>query len=834
MKVLEGKIRRLSKLAKPSPAADYDLVLRGDPPPAQSVVQAASTWLSVHISSGNECLIAVMPLEEGYWFFRAEMDFGTDNAGRPLAHVIFGEVADSIEPSELTRLMFGAYKEQLPSRSAQDPCIVTLAKESEPNHEEVADALVGLAIGATRCPVVKSSASASLVMEMLSDRIAYVILMPRSLPNQWPDGLGIALCQELWQVPDLVRQLSISYQELNTIDLPGLVDLKSVPEEKGEWLKRGLSLKNDITIEEPGENLELLDWLLDTPGGRLFALKKASYSLILRWVSQQKLRRDDLEEIKSCLSKSDSRTISNALGKSVSDLKWFLGVFGPGADGIESVLPESAVSLLQRIRLSEEEPLREVSLSDEKSMELLQEAGLLSTLKVAEKAALMSSPLKEWIEPVFYEDMMREGMTDVLYSYLIKRDCDETRVSDADLDVLPVTEWLRVVDYERLWTLGEQICPTRKGRHWWEDALENHPHRDSSKLPVQNAPWSPSVGEWFCGKVRDYELSPEAIIKKLPTWWIAIGFDEGWRGRILRLAGFSAHWRVLDLSNGRVPRGEPTPLDIETIEYLLRARVLKEGQLVQLVSRGASPNWLNAAFPSNIVSFLNIKDQLPAVVPGLQWSPLLNILLARACQHVDFWNRFEGQLTQEVVEWIAQKFKNSPRKNILELRRAYQDRQRLSLKVLKLVIRALPAKHICIQIAVWSSSTYGRDRHEAMNLLVSAKVLAPNLREWLQVELLTCGVTPPLPRLTNELRRELMSVLHLTRDILRPLLAEQNAEPDEEEFAAILAKRIEQMGEKAIPLPSEEVAQRHLALVAHIAKIPGWEVWGESIGDVCE
>jgi hypothetical protein len=823
------QLQRLSILAKPSPAEDFRLLINlGSSAPPDSVVAAASDWLQAHMSADNGQSVIVAGPPEDRWLFRAADEEGTDNSGRKRAYIAFGALPPDLDPVTLTRLLFGAFRTRKPSKEDGNTCTIELAPESAANNQLVVSALVSLATGATRIAVLDNDATAARVIEGLGTaRITFIALMRRYLPTRWPEGTGLVVSAADWEPPAIVRGCRIGMSSAEAVDFGGLYDLSLDTGVKLSLLGLAVDGFAEQELELSTGDSGAVDWLLRSRGGRQTALRIGTAAQVGAWLRKGDLGEADLEHVADRIRSEDSTLVARVLQGHDDAVERFVRFFGPGAPGVEDVLSSDATALLARLR----DPTArwDGELADESVVAQLLTAGLLRTLDTPSKARLLSTPMRRFIEPLWREEMRREFMPDSVFTSLFDGYSGPDLPPVTPPRPLPREAWVVAVPKEHLWRAGEWACSSRDWMQWWCDALRCHPDFDERDIPSLESGWSPVVGAWLCGGIRDGQVLTHQALLKLAAWRReSPGPSLDWQLRILKAAGLDCDRGIGLLISGATPPDMPTHGEQAVLRQLLLGGVLVDGDVVRAVAQGADASWLEAAgFDAAVVSLLDPR-RIPPVEPPVDWPLALDPLLARACGESEFWQRFGGHLSASMLEWILERTQRyEGGQQVAVLLEAYSRARPLPVDLLRFAAGALPFVVVCRQVAAWATHR-GAGEQEALGILLGTTVLSPELQRWLTAELLTVNPTPTLPYLTVQELTALLPLLHPIRDVLRPILARSTEEPGEEALAESLAELLSVQNGPIPPAPPRSVAQLHPRLVERIARVPGWESWAIS------
>ena len=816
-----SRVEVVSLLAKPSPAQDFELRPK-DVLPAE-VGKLVRSWLQAHMDSGNEHSVTLLNAAGHRWLLRAALESATDNAGRALAHMVVSRVAEELSPEGLTRLLFGAYRQELPARDASGRCDIDLAPVTPENPELIRQALVTLAVGGAQQAVVDNGTSAARVLEVLGERhVVYVTLMRHCLPARWPPGNGIVVSQAPWKPPKAVEQLVRSDAALLALDLGGLMDTGVSPQRRLALLMA--AMEGTLEVATALENSELM-WLAQTPTGRPLALGNMGREQVVSWLADGQIRAEELALVEDRLRPEDAEPVSRLLPEGHDGLRRFLSIFGPGTPGVERLLPPASREVWGRIR-DPRAKLPETLHAGE--LQPLEEAGLLDTLSLGELAHLQKSSAGPWLETRWRAALIKEGMPEQVYSEL----CLGHRTLIAPPESRPAPEprvgWLEGIDTDALMGAARWASSQLDWRKWWTEAVSEHPCLGPSRVPSLESPWTDITAWWVAGALSAGEVGSADLLAALTRWRRADGPSLSEQVQLLHCIGFTVGPSVEALLSGHVPQEPPLPEDRQVLSRLLQARVLRQDDVIEAVVGGASPGWLLiAGLDPASVALLDNSVASPAV-PPVNWAPSLDPPLASAAMSPRFWEGFRGTLGIDLVKWLVERLEHQAGGAVaLALLAAFTEDVRLALTDLKLIVDALPSRVLCRQAMAWAWDA-SRQREEALQVLLSAPGLRPGLSRWLRAELLSIEACIPEADLDVGEMMVLLPLLHPVRDVVRPVLSRTHEEPGEGELARALVGVIDRQRIPPPPPPDAATRRYHPTLIEQLARIPGWDRWKTS------
>ncbi|NVB39836.1 hypothetical protein G6O69_18480 [Pseudenhygromyxa sp. WMMC2535] len=385
--------------------------------------------------------------------------------------------------------------------------------------------------------------------------------------------------------------------------------------------------------------------------------------------------------------------------------------------------------------------------------------------------------------------------------------------------------WAKGLEAALVWRAGVWACLDDRWHPWWRAIVEAHPQLGRAALDLDRADWSPTLVAHLEAEVRSQAIAHDRVHATLGRWRGHGAIDRREVGRLLRSLDGGPR-ALVDLLSDEPSDERPTTEDLDQLAAVRRVGLVVDADVMLAVTGGAATAWLRAIDVDEVALALIDPDETPPLAPPRRWDPRLDVLLARASNQRWFWRRFAGFVSAALLEWCTERLRGTTTELLLtRVLAAFDRRVDLSPSELELVHESLPAKVVCAHVMTTARSTSGPARDTALRMLLAAPAISSELRAWLSGELLEFRPRLAPPAIETSLLRELLPLLHPTREILRPLLARSTPEPGDLQLGAALADAIVRAAAPPLAAPDLAIRRRHAELLRGVGELPGWEHW---------
>ncbi len=792
-----------------------------DRAPSGELAAEAGAWLQAHSSSGNDVSVVLLRRGGAQWILRLSQDRRSDNAGRPVRQAALARVVPQPQEMAPGELLVAAYNGWRPERNGPDGSEFPPGQPARrSDDDEISVALLQLALADEPRAFVREVGSVSTVLAAYP-RLMWIALLPRALPGRWPDGTGLVL-SEAHEADDeyvsyLWRRLAeVERRQLLELDLDSLRAVAPGRDQRLDLLSAALlgELADDVPLSEPSWR-----WLLSS--NRAFSLARAPRAVVAAWLNDGSLGPDELESVADRLSSTDAPLVAGLLGSSADRLDRFLRLFGPGAGGIEHLLPPEAATLwasLQDGRLPTDSNVSA-------SFATLEQAGLIARLSARALAALVSLHPPAVIRDHYERALEQAGLPPELAAALA-----HGRSLERVPDVPPPEASPEHEELPDLTLVAPALCRDTRWRYWW---VERWPPRAGMPHPADpDAGWTAAADAWLRGAATAGEVSPSHALARVARWRkerVASGVTLL---TLLKDLGFDggAPLRVLLAEALDLVEQVPIPQDqVRVLRQLRDAGVLHRQELNALGVACADPDLLELAdVDSAVLALIDCRRAPPVEVPAA-WEARLDPILAQAIRDAAFWRRWECGVPHGIVAWICGRVSAQPAgAEAAAVMAALQGSHTLSLALLTRVADGLPARALCAQAVRWAGDWRAEDRAAALERVLSARPLPPDLCSFLRERLL--GLRPArAPDVPAIMVVELLPILDPIEEVLRPWMSRTMIDADEPALLeALMHTLLVRPPLVRPPPPDPAAAARRPAWTRAAVEQLGWSHWQES------
>jgi hypothetical protein len=806
-------------VAKPSLERDFEF--SGSPPAAREVQSYAFAWLQCHIHSCNAVTVGLWKVGSEWWLARAVNDTGTDPSGRPLYHMALGKVRGTVGPDQACQALLGAYQGGVPERGQAGECLVPLASLSPEDPRDSLRAAVSLALGFRRVAVVREPGTAAALLARISvDRFDFIGLFPQGHPYEYPPGRGVILSMlSVPQAQEVEELLDLPFSP--TLDFGGLADLESSSAQRTALLRSACGLEGPPADLSPSESR----WLLKNSLSRESALQTLPEARIGDLLRGGDLSAADLRSLKGRLSPEHGPWVARVLQGTAGALPAFAELLGPGAEGADLLLEPAPARLWRWLQEGANGDLPEAI--DSSAIQALEAAGLMRKPLLPALARAVRLPRGQPLRRPFRDALVREGLDPSVAEGLFSGRLPD-RAPAEDPRLPPDPGWLAGVDCALLRHMGRCLKRSASWRRWWAAAMSVHPEAGPDRRVDQpGGSWDVAKAWFLSGAVRDGELPLGETLDRIAAWRRQPGGPSP--REILHLLeemDVSAGPSVRGILGGRrAPEGGESENSPSSLGLLLEHGVVVFSEVVDAVRAGQPTSLLGeAGVQEDVVALLDPERVPPDGLRGAWPEPLTGLLAERVATDA-FWCRWPRGVPVEVAQRLCSLLEG---KAAAALPKAVLDAiamaRRLTILELRAVGRGLPSHAVCHQLTLWAAG-WLPGASEALQILPAAPSLPPELRAWLVGELFRFQTSTPPPALTAREMTALLPLLHPLREVLRPVLLRDTADPGEKELLAALAPRLARCGCAAPPPIQETLARRRPDWIRVLKQLPGWENW---------
>jgi len=822
-------IRELYVIGKTPITRDFTLLKTNYIEPPEAVVKEAYFWLQILISSRNTQLVAIPKIENELWFMRASIDVGTDSSGRNIYYIVFGKLED-VSSSDLFSLLSKSFDLHKPSKediSGFELEIPTVTPyESVSSH--VKNLLLSLALNQVNTIIVENSMQALWLLQQVSlENVDFIAIMRDCSVGHLPDGKGLIVSQSKQNCHDLLIEMNLQTINFSSINFADFLSIDcSEPEKTSIFTSGVVGTPIDLSGVENSNRLRILNWLLNSPAGRNVALENVNSFVVSEWLQIGRLDKNDLLKVKSYIQDSDRDAIINLLGRSREALEIFLEIYGSNSRNIELVLPETALLLFRE--LCSDFPENKIFEFSQDDMLLLNQSGIFARLTIVELAKLVKTNLYENMHDYWWKKMHFLGMSEKVFGvFFEKSDIIDLHIDDL-LAPVPSTDWVQAIDKEILWNFGNWACKSANWMYWWVELIRIHPNFGESFVPSLEMEWSLVLEKWIVTSLSTGDITVTNLLIKFKQIFKG-NSDLDAQERLLKEAGLIMSDGLKQILDGELPNRKPSEKDIADLKVLIENDIVARELIQEKVVQGNDLYWLKAiGVDRACFSLLDLSLDTVAEPPA-QWQSYLNPVLAKVCVKFEFWERFNGYLSLNMLNWLVEQTQNCEGGvRVRAIKQLYIGKQVAELEIIKLVYVALPEEIIYAQIVAWQLST-SSDKEEALTILLSSLTIPSSLKEWLKTKLLTLYPTNTAPVLSVPQYIALLPILDPIRDILRPFLVSQEANYSEEELAIALFEKLSGSDFTPIPPPDKMVYDNHKEIVIALSKLPRWGLWADRV-----